>query len=57
MGMDQKTYERAKDLGRQARRAGKKPVTNPYRRGTSDEQYDAWVLGYAEADSEMRARR
>lgn len=57
MGMDQKTYERAKDLGRQARRAGKKPTTNPYRRGTSDDQYDARVLGYAEADSEMRARR
>lgn len=55
--MNQRDFERAKEMGRIARRAGKKRTTNPYRIGTSTDQYDAWLLGFDEAESAMKVRR
>lgn len=50
-------HERAREQGRQARRAGKKRTDNPYRLGSSTNEHDAWLLGFDEAAQQMRQRR
>ena len=45
-------HERAREQGRQAFRGGRKEDACPYRRGTSDMEREAWLLGYGEAKSE-----
>lgn len=55
--MNQRDFERAKEMGRMARRAGKKRNANPFRLGTATDQHDAWLLGFDEADAAMRVRR
>ena len=47
-------YERAREQGRQAFRAGRKQDACPYRRGTSDMEGEAWLQGYGEAKAERR---
>lgn len=42
-------YERAREQGRQACRAGRREIHCPYRQGTSDLEREAWMLGYMEA--------
>lgn len=46
--------EQAEEMGRMARRAGKKRATCPFKLGTSTDQYDAWLLGF---DAEDKARK
>lgn len=56
--MNQRDFEQIKEQGRMARRAGKKRSANPYRIGTATDQYDAWLLGFDEADQSLaRTRR
>lgn len=45
-------YERAREQGRQAFRGGKKEAHCPYRRGTSDMEREAWMLGFIEAKAD-----
>ena len=44
--------ERAREQGRQARRAGRKESHCPYRQGTSDQEREAWMLGFIEAKAD-----
>lgn len=45
-------YERAREYGRQAFRAGRKESHCPYRQGTSDLEREAWMLGFIEAKAD-----
>ena len=45
-------YERAREQGRQAFRGGRKESHCPYRHGTSDQEREAWMLGFIEAKAE-----
>ena len=45
-------YERAREQGRQAFRGGRKESHCPYRQGTSDQEREAWMLGFIEAKAE-----
>ena len=45
-------YERAREQGRQAFRAGRKESHCPHRQGTSDLEREAWMLGFIEAKAE-----
>lgn len=45
-------YERAREHGRQAFRAGRKESHCPYRQGTSDMEREAWMRGFIEAKAE-----
>lgn len=56
MSLDRKSYERARDLGKQALRAGRKEDACPYRRGTNDLLRSAWLRGYEEERADRRRR-
>ena len=48
--MDKKSYERAKELGRQAARSGMKPESSPYNgRPALRDLHNAWMEGWNEA--------
>lgn len=55
--MDSRRFEQIKEMGRAARRAGKKRETCPYRLGSSTTEYDAWLLGFDEADRDAKSQR
>lgn len=47
--MTKQDHERAKELGRQAARAGKMPNVNPYRNSSALRDLSlAWLTGYQE---------
>lgn len=52
-----KRHERAKEQGRQCRRAGGKREANPYRGASLTSERDSWLLGFGEADSALKVRR
>ncbi len=54
---DRRAYERAKELGRQARRNGGKREACPFRVGTSRVQYEAWQEGWGDQDMAQKVRR
>lgn len=49
---ERRRFERAREAGRQAFRAGRKESHCPYRQGTSDREREAWMLGFIEAKAE-----
>jgi ribosome modulation factor len=54
---DRKRHERAKEQGRQARRAGRKQDACPYRAGTSGDERTSWLLGWDEENMARKQRR
>lgn len=54
---DRRAYERAKEMGRQARRNGAKRDACPFRIGTNRVQHLAWMEGWGEQDMALRVRR
>lgn len=54
---DRRAYERAKDLGAQARRNGRKREACPFRIGTNRMQHEAWQQGWGEQDMALKVRR
>jgi hypothetical protein len=58
--MNEQQYSQARDLGEQARRAGKSRESNPYKHGSSSDLRDlreAWNHGFNLADLERRGGR
>lgn len=53
---DRRSYERAKDMGAQARRNGRKKEHCPFRLSSSRIEYAAWHEGWEDADSIAKRR-
>ena len=52
--MNKREHDRARELGRQARRNGQKADRNPYRGGSVYELAQAWLAGWNEVNAERK---
>lgn len=54
---ERKRHERAREMGRQAYRGGRKESACPFRAGTSDTERYSWLQGFEEAKAAAKSER